>query len=142
MRTALHHVIGALLLALMQGAFAGDREEADKAAKAILDSLQAGKYELLWNTQMSEFFRSKMTKDSFLANMSIGRQQLGPLSSSKFVDMAYSQADPTTGTKGEIYAFNYLNSYATGNFYERVVVIKERDGKFRLAGLWGSPAPK
>jgi hypothetical protein len=120
--------------------FAGDREDAEKAAKQILTSLQSKKYEVLWNTQMSEFFRSKMTKDSFLANMTMGRQQLGTVTDSKFIDMAYSQVDPATGTKGEIYAFNYLNTYSVGKFYERIVVIKEKDGIFRLAGLWGSPA--
>lgn len=122
--------------------FAGDREDAEKAAKQILVSLQSKKYEVLWNTQMSEFFRSKMTKDSFLANMTMGRLQLGAATDSKFIDMAYSQVDPATGTKGEIYAFNYLNTYPAGKFYERIVVIKEKDGIFRLAGLWGSPAPK
>lgn len=122
--------------------FAGDREDADKAAKAILTSLQTKNYEGLWNSQMSDFFRSKMTKDSFLANLTIGRQQIWPLVESKFIDMAYSQIDPASGTKGEIYAFNYLNTYTAGKFYERVVVIKEKDGLFRLAGLFGSPAPK
>lgn len=122
--------------------FAGDREDAEKAAKQVLALLQSKKYEVLWNTQMSDFFRSKMTKDSFLANMTIGRQQLGAATDSKFVDMAYSQVDPATGTKGEIYAFNYLNTYIAGRFYERIVVIKEKDGNFRLAGLWGSPAAK
>lgn len=122
--------------------FAGDREDAEKAAKQILAALQSKKYEVLWNTQMSEFFRSKMTKHSFVANMSMGRQQLGAVTDSKFIDMAYSQMDHATGTKGEIYAFNYLNTYTVGKFYERIVVIKEKDGYFRLAGLWGSPAPK
>lgn len=122
--------------------FAGDREDADKAAKAVLTSLQNKNYEGVWNNQMSEFFRTKMTKDSFLANMTIGRQQLGTLTESKFIDMAYSQIDPASGIKGEIYGFNYLNTYSAGNFYERIVVIKEKDGKFRLAGLFGSPAPK
>lgn len=123
-------------------AFAGDREDADKAAKAVLTSLQNKNYEAVWDNQMSEFFRSKMTKDSFLANMTMGRQPIGTLTESKFIDMAYSQIDPASGTKGEIYAFNYLNTYTAGKFYERVVVIKEKDGKFRLAGLFGSPAPK
>lgn len=137
-----------LMLILMSAAlatsksFAGDREDAEKAAKQILASLQGKKYEVLWNTQMSEFFRSKMTKDSFLANMTMGRQQLGDATGSKFIDMAYSQVDPATGTQGEIYAFNYLSTYTAGKFYERIVVIKEKDGNFRLAGLWGSPAAK
>ena len=135
-------ITSVLLLATSLVVLAGDREDADKAAKSILSSLQSKSYETLWNSQMSEFFRSKVTKDSFLANLTLGRQQLGTLSESKFIDMAYSQVDPGSGMKGEIYAFNYLNTYTAGKFYERIVVVKEKDGKFRLAGLWGTPAAK
>lgn len=123
-------------------ALAGDQEDAQKAAKGILTSLQQKKYETLWNNQTSEFFKSRTTKNSFLANLTMGRQTLGAAGESKFVDMAYAQTDPTTGYKGEIYAFNYLNTYAVGKFYERIVVVKEKDGIFRLSGLGGSPAQK
>ena len=132
------------LLALTCGlSLAADQDDARKAASEILASLRSGQYVKLWDTQTSAFFKSKLTKDSFLANMTIGRQQLGsPIGDPKFVDMAYSQNDPSTGFKGEIYAFNFLSSYSTGNFYERIVVVKEQDGKFRMSGLWGAPAPK
>lgn len=132
----------AIFALVASASFAGDKEEAEKAAKQILASLKGKSYDVLWETQMSDFFKSKMTKDSFLANMTIGRQPLGDLTTSKLVDMSYSQMDHATGTKGEIYVFNYLNTYNVGKFYERIVVIKEADGNFRLAGLWGSPAPK
>ena len=134
-----------LIISLGFGAvscLAADQDDAARAAKEVLTSLSNKQYEKLWTSQMSEFFKSKMTKDSFLANMTLGRQQLGALSDSKFIDMAYSQIDPASGTKGEIYAFNYLNTYSSGKFYERIVVIKEKDAKFRLAGIFGSPAPK
>jgi hypothetical protein len=91
---------------------------------------------------MKDILFEKSPKDSFLANITMGRQQLGSPGEFKFVDMAYTQSDPTTGMKGEIYAFNYLTSYSAGKFYERIVVIKEKDGRFRLAGMWGAPAPK
>ena len=87
-------LLAAFAVLAASSVFAGDREDADKAAKAVLTSLQNKNYEGVWNNQMSEFFRSKMTKDSFLANMTIGRQQLGTLTESKFIDMAYSQIDP------------------------------------------------
>src|SRR4029434_9524762 len=104
--------------------------------------IQQKQYEKLWNNQMSEVFKSKVSKDSFIANLTIGRQSLGSPVSSEFIDLAYSRFDPSTGYQGEIYALNYLNAYTAGNFYERIVVVKEKDGKFRLAGLWGAPAPK
>ncbi len=43
--------------------------------------------------------------------------------------------------QGTVYAVSYLNTYAAGRYLERVVVLKEKDGKFRLAGLWGTNAP-
>lgn len=131
------------LLFMAPTTFASDQEDADKAASSILSSLQKKDFETVWNKQMSKFFQSKMTKQSFLANMALASQQLGTTSGSMFIDMAYSQIDPATGTKGEIYAFNYLSTYTiAGKIYERVVVIKEADGKFRLAGLWRAPPPK
>lgn len=143
MKTLLRNLLFLVgLLALGSAAFSGDQEDAEKAAGEVLSSLQSRNYEKLWNTQMSAFFKSRVTKDSFLANMTMGRQQLGSPGESRFLDMAYSKSDPASGIKGEIYAFNYLNAYAAGRFYERIVMIKEQDGKFRLAGLWGSPAGK
>jgi len=130
------------LLLASTSSFASDQDDAAKAAKDILKALQSGQYNTLWDSQVSEFFKSKMTKDSFLANMTLGRKQLGTPGETKFVDMAYSQTDPATGMTGEIYAFNYLNTYSAGKFYERIVVLKEKDGRFRLAGLWGAPASK
>jgi hypothetical protein len=128
-----------LFVALPFSAHAGDQDDALKAAKEILSSLQQKKFETLWNNQTGEFFKSKTTKDSFIANLTIGRLQLGTPSESKFIEMVYAQSDPATGFKGEIYTFIYLNKYSSGKFYERIVVVKEKDGKFRLSGLWGAP---
>jgi hypothetical protein len=139
--TRLFFIIG-YLFTTTQFAIAADQDEATKAAKDILASIQKQQFEKLWNTQTSEFFKSKMTKDSFIANLTLGRQQIGAPTETKFIDMAYTQIDPSTGFKGEIYAFNYLTTYSVGKFYERIVVVKEKDGKFRLSGLWGAPAQK
>ena len=129
MRITLVNIIFCAWLLIMPGlAAASDQEDATKAAQEILQSLQQGQFESLWNTQTSKFFQSRITKDSFIANLAISRPQLGTPGASKRVDMAYSQTDPSTGFKGEIYAFNYLNSYSNGKFYERIVVVKETDG--------------
>ena len=122
---------------------ADEEGEAALAAREILASLQAREFEKLWNSQTSDWYKATLTRDSFLANLTIGRQQLGaPLGSPKLIDSAYSKSDPLSGFQGEIYAFNYLSSYTAGSFYERIVVVKEADGKFRLSGLFGAPAPK
>ncbi|SKC49257.1 DUF4019 domain-containing protein [Paraburkholderia hospita] len=135
--------IGALIcLSLFSclSAMAADQDDAAAAAKEILRYLQTAQYERLWDSDTSAFFKSKLTKDSFLANMTMGRAPLGEVKGSQFIDMSYAKVDPTTGYQGEIYAFNYLNTYAVGKFFERIVVLKEKDGKFRLAGLYGAPA--
>ncbi len=130
-----------LILSFSAVSWAADQDEAVKASKDILTSIQQKQFEKLWNTQMSKWFKTKVTKESFIANLTLGRQQFGTPGESKYIDMAYSKTDQSTGYQGEIYAFNYLNTYTAGKFYERIVVIKEDDGKFRLAGLFGAQAP-
>lgn len=117
---------------------ARDESDATKAANKILESIQQKKYEFLWDSQTSDFFKSQTTKNSFVSNMAIGRLQLGAPGKSELAGVAYSQS--SDGFNGEIYSFNYVNVYAAGKFYERIVVIKEADGKFRMSGLWGAPA--
>lgn len=135
-------LIVVILPSLSNIATGADQDDAKKASKEIVSLLARKQFQLLWNSLTSKFFKDKMTKDSFVANMSIGRAQLGELTDSKLIDIAYSETDPADpGYKGKIYAFNYLNTYSAGKFYERVVVMKEDDGQFRLSGLWGSPAP-
>jgi hypothetical protein len=144
MKSMLLRAFLSMLLILISGlSMAADKEDAEKAASDILASLRDNQYSKLWDSQTGAFFKSRMTKQSFLANMSMGRPQLGaPIGKPTFIDMAYSKKDPSTGFEGEIYAFNYLSSYSTGKFYERIVVAKEKDGKFRMTGLWGAPAQK
>jgi hypothetical protein len=118
-----------------------DQSEAGKAASEIVRSIRNGELDKLWNTQTSAYFKSRFSQETFVANLMLGRQQLGPPLHSQFIDMAYSQQDPGTGVRGEIYAFNYVTAYRPGRFHERIVVVKEQDGRFRLAGIWSAPAP-
>jgi hypothetical protein len=143
MRTVRNALFAILLTGLTStGLATTDQEDATKAAAEILTSIHEQKFEKLWTTQTSEWYKSKVTKESFIANLTLGRQPLGLPQDIKFIDMAYAKMDASTGYQGDIYAFNYLTTYAVGKFYERVVVIKEKDGAFRLSGLWGAPAPK
>lgn len=120
---------------------AADAEDATKAATEILQGLQKKSFNDVWSFKTSAWFKTKMTKESFMANMSMGRNQLGSvLAPSQFVDMAYSKSDPANAFVGEIYAFNFLSTYSAGKFYERIVVVKDEDGIFRLSGIFGAPA--
>jgi hypothetical protein len=139
-RSWLWLIIISMFALSFETAKAADQDNAADAANSILQSIHDHQYENLWNTQTSEFFKKLTTRDSFVANLSLGMQRLGAVNDYKLIDMSYSQNDPATGFTGEIYAFTYLTSYSAGKFYERVVVVKEGDGEFRLSGLWGSPA--
>jgi hypothetical protein len=131
-----------LLISLVMPSMADDHDDALKAANAILGDIQKLSFEILWNDQTSDVFKSSTSKDSFLENLTTARQPLGQATDSEFIDMTHAETDPGTGYKGEIYAFNYLNTYAAGKYYERIVLVKEKDGKFKFAGLWGSPVSK
>lgn len=131
-----------LSISLVMPSMADDHDDALKVANEIFENIRKLSFEVLWNDQTSDIFKSSTSKDSFLENLAMARQPLGQAADSEFIDMSYAQTDPATGYKGEIYAFNYLNTYAAGKYYERIVVVKEKDGKFRFAGLWGSPVSK
>jgi uncharacterized protein DUF4019 len=131
-----------LVIALCMPCFAAadEKEEAETISKKIVELLGQGKFAEIWDNYTAKSFKSTVTRDSYLANMSIGRQMFGKLESSSLVDVNYSTHDPATGYNGAIYSFTYLNNYSQVKAYERIVVIDQDGSGFKLAGLWGSPA--
>ena len=127
-------------LCLSNPSHADESDDAVSAANKIMNLMSQGNYSVVWENHMSKFFKSTVTKDSFLANLSIGRQNLGKFISSKFIDQSYAKGDPSTGYQGSVYAFNYLNVYSGIKLYERVVVINQDNTGFKLAGFWANPA--
>lgn len=116
--------------------------EAEKSAVEIMKMIGQQKYKDVWATRISAWFKQRVpSEDVFLANMSMGRAQLGHVQQTLVISSEYAKSDPATGYQGDIYAITFKNSYQVGNFYERIVVIKEADGKYRLSGIFGSPAP-
>jgi hypothetical protein len=133
-------IVGSLIF--VGSALAADVDDALNAAKVIRKAIQEKKYEDVWNTRVSKAFQSKTSKDAFVTNLQLGRQQVGNFVKSTFIDMQSGKAQPGSGFEGDVYTFNYRATYANGTFYERVVIIKDPDGKFRLAGLWAQPLPE
>jgi hypothetical protein len=128
-----------LLLSICSTSFADEASDAKVSAEKIIDLMSESKYSVVWDSYMSDFFRSKITKDSFLANMKLGRQMLGQRKSKELIDRSNAAGDPASGYTGAVYAFNYKNAYSTISLYERVVVINQ-DGKgFKLAGFFAQP---
>lgn len=116
-------------------------EVAQKAAQQIIDALGHQKYKAVWDEYTSEWFRNKVTEDSFLSGMSMGRAPLGIIQQSSLVATDHTTSDPVSHYQGDIYAFTFRDKYSVGEFYERIVVIKDRDGQYRLSGLFGAPVP-
>lgn len=123
--------------------FFEDINEYDKALSAsekIIDLIGQGKYEQVWNSHMSQLFKSTMNKELFKTNLVVGRQSLGKRHFKNLIDTQYTYGDAASGYQGSVYAFTYQNTYAALSLYERVVVINQ-DGKgFKLAGFWADIA--
>lgn len=140
MRNKTMFLIALLLFATSSTVFSSDADDAKSVAGTIMSKISNGDYKDVWENHVSNWFKSKITKDSFLANLSISRSMLGNRQDSKLVDVAYSKNDPATGYQGDIYAFTYKNKYQSTTLYERIVLIKENDKGFVLSGFWGNPA--
>jgi hypothetical protein len=120
---------------------ADDAEQATLAAKKVQTLIAEDRLNTLWDTLVSKVWKSKVDKNVFLANLSQGRFSVGgPSMSSQLVDVNYTDRDPGSGYKGDIYTCRFLTKYPAGSFYESIVMIKE-DGQFKLAGAWAAPAP-
>lgn len=131
----------ALVLNAAAPSWAAEKDDANKAVNQILSSLDEKEFDRLWDTQSSAYLKKQTDKDSFVGNVRTGRSQMGKILESRLVDVSTRDGDEPSGFKGRIYIFQYVNSYAIGKFFERVVVAQDSDGVFRLAGLWGTPAP-
>ena len=137
-------VIVAILIPLFvpHATEAAEKDDAISAAKAIRQSLAQGDYDILYDTQTSLFYRQRTPRAQFIQILKQGRAQLGPVQSTKQLSYQVSEDDAATGYKGTIYAVDYLCKYQGGAaFFERVVVVQDTDGKFRLSGIWAQPAP-
>jgi hypothetical protein len=121
---------------------AASENAAQKAAEDILQSLSNGEFKTVWDKKVSRFIKDRTSEDAFLSNMSMGRPTLGKLQSFTLVSREHASRDPASGFIGDIYSMTFRSKYPTGEFYERIVVLKEADGAYRLSGIGGSPVPK
>ncbi len=118
---------------------AGEQDEAAKAANAVMTALGEKRYEVIWDDMTSDVFKQKTNRDAFLAGLSSGREELGDLTGSELIDVQSALDDPESGYKGMIFSFTFLNAYSAGQFHERIIMLKDGDGAFRMGGLWGQP---
>lgn len=115
--------------------------DAVQSATDIMKLIGQQKYKDVWAKETSDWFKQRVpSEDMFLANMSMGRAQLGNILTSVLISSEFSKNDAATSYQGDVYAITFKNSYKVGSFYERIVVIKDADGEYRLSGIFGSPA--
>lgn len=121
---------------------ADDLDDAKASVATIKKLIGQGDFENLYDRYVSALFKSQAPRATFIQNMKQGRQTVGAIRESTLISHTFSEKDLTTGYTGKIYSFDYLSKYNQAAFYERLVVIKENDGQFRLAGIWAQPAPR
>jgi hypothetical protein len=122
---------------------ADDAQGATQAAEQILQMVADNRLNTLWDTRVSKFFKDRVSREVFLANLSQGRASVGGARlSSRMVDVTYANQEPQSGYKGDIYYCRFLTKYPSGDFYETLVLIKDPDGQFRLSGMGAAPAPR
>jgi hypothetical protein len=134
-------IFAMLLLCESKVAFAQEAV-AQKAAEDILRSFDNGQFKTVWDQKVSQYVKERTSEDVFLSSMSIGRPALGKLIDLTSVGRDHFSRDPTTGYEGDIYGITFRSKYTSGEFYERVVVVKDADGIYKLANISGSPVPK
>ena len=117
--------------------------EARAAASAFRRAVANQRFEEAYDNLLSAFFKekSKTTKAAFVQNLRNGRALVGEVKKTTDISYTYAESDPVSGYKGKMYMFDYKTVYEKGSFTERLVVIQEADGKYRIGGLWSVPAP-
>ena len=122
-------------------ASADDISDAREAGLNILKSLEQGKNKSVWNDNVSDWFKQRMTRDAFLANMTTVQLQLGGAATQRRpVQQNRSQGNSQMGYNGPIYSFTFATSFPATNAYETIVVIRE-SGEYKLSGINWVPNP-
>jgi len=132
----------ACVSALPASVQAGEEDDARSAVEEIRTTISKQEFELLWDSHLSEVFKGGVRKADFLQNMRQGRAHVGLARAVTPMSYTFAEFDPTTGYRGKIYSFDFHVKYERGAFLERLVVVKDPDGRYRLAGIWANPAPQ
>ena len=131
----------ALLGGVAMSARADDRDEATAVANDILAMLDTQDFERVWETHASAYLKGRLDRDGFIASVAIGRAGLGKRVSSSVAGIDRSEKDAASGYEGAIYTVRMTSTYGQDRYLEQIVLVREADGRLRLAGLWGRLAP-
>lgn len=127
-----------LLLPLYAGAQEKPEKAAQKSAEQWLSLVDAGNYDESWS-QASEFFQSKVTKESWQQQVSAVRGQTGKLKSRKLKSAKYSESVPNAPA-GKYEILQYDSSFNAGPVIETVVLMEQKNDTWKVVGYWVRPA--
>jgi len=112
---------------------------AQKSAEAWLALTDSGKYPESWD-EASSFFKSKITKDTWVSKLQQTRSPLGALKSRKLATAKYIK-NPPNAPEGEFVILTFDTSFdQLPSSTETVSMILDKDGKWRTAGYFIKPA--
>lgn len=122
-------------------AVADEISDARAAGIRILENLEQRKNAGVWSSGISDWFKERMTKDAFLANMTSVQAQLGGVASErKLVQQNRTESNPPTGYTGPMFSFMFATTFPAAKTYESVVMIRE-GGVYKVSGLNWIPNP-
>lgn len=132
-------IVIAAILAWSAALPAEDKPEivTQNTALQWLALVDTGKYGESWE-QAATFFKSAVTKDSWIQQVSAAREKTGPLKSRKLKSAQYSESLPNAPA-GKYVVIQYDSSFASGPAIETVVPMQEKDGSWKVSGYFVGP---
>jgi len=115
--------------------------DARASGTTILRKLEQRKNAEVWESDVSDWFKERMTRDAFLANTAIAQAQLGGSGTDrKLVQQNQADGDPRSGYKGQIFSFMFATTFPGAKAYEMITLTRE-GGAYKLSGLNYVPNP-
>ena len=130
-----------LFFSIFFPASADDIDDARDSAVKVLRKLEQGTRKEVWKSDISVWFKQRMTEDAFIANVTIINAQLGGVGSErKLIQQNKADGDPKAGFEGSVYSFMYRTTFPAASVYETISMIKE-NGVYKLSGFNYIPNP-
>ena len=108
--------------------------DATRATDLWLAAIDTGRFADSWK-DAAEVFKLGVTQDEWISDLTTMRGQLGPMTTREFKSAQYSTRLRGAPATGQYVTVTYLTKFANALLaVETVVVSKEADGEWRIAG--------
>ncbi len=111
---------------------------ARQSAKQWLAIVDGGKYAQSWD-EASQYLKSSITKDKWAEDLSKARASLGSLKSRKLASAQYKKGLPNKPTAEYVVAVYNSAFQSMPSAAETVFLMRDQDGKWRVAGYLVKP---